>query len=215
MFGFVGLIAPYTDFITHFAASQVVLAPLLLLFVEEAGVPLLVPGDVILAYVGYNVSTTPGASLIAATVVALIAVTLGSTVLFFVARKWGNAIVSKVGKFLFIEQSDIARAERLFKKYGMWTILIGRHIPGMRIPLTIFAGISGMTYRTFISATLASTVLWIALFLQVGHRYGKDFAKIVHHSVTTSILIGISIVVVILGMHFWGYLRKKKRKKDL
>lgn len=212
MYSFFGLIAPYTNFIAQFAASQVVLAPLLLLFVEEAGIPLLVPGDVILAYVGYNVSTTPNASLIVATIVALIAVTLGSTILFFAARRWGNTIVHKVGKFLFIEQEDLTRAEHLFKKYGMWTILLGRHIPGMRIPLTIFAGISGMTYRTFISATLASTVLWIALFLNVGHRYGKDFARIVHHSVTTSILIAISILVVILAMHFWGRWRKKNRK---
>lgn len=212
MFGLFGLVAPYTEFIAHFAASQVVLAPLLLLFIEESGVPLLVPGDVILAYVGYNVSTTPGASLIMATIVAMIAVTLGSSILFFAARKWGNTIVDKVGKFLFIEQSDLKRAENLFKKYGMWTILIGRHIPGMRIPLTIFAGISGMSYRTFISATLASTVLWIALFLNVGHRYGKDFAKIVHHSVTTSILIAISILAVILTMHFWGRWRKKHKK---
>ena len=117
-----------------------------------------------------------------------------------------------MGKFLFIEQSDITRAEHLFKKYGIWTILIGRHIPGMRIPLTIFAGISGMSYRAFISATLTSTVLWIALFLQVGHRYGKDFARIIHHSVTTSILLVISILIVILGMHFWGRWRKKHRK---
>jgi membrane protein DedA with SNARE-associated domain len=214
MFSFFGLIAPYTEFIAHFAASQVVLAPLLLLFIEESGIPLLVPGDVILAYVGYNVSTTPGASLVLATIVAMIAVTLGSSILFFAARKWGNSIVNKVGKFLFIEQSDLKRAENLFKKYGMWTILIGRHIPGMRIPLTIFAGISGMSYRTFISATLASTVLWIALFLNVGHRYGKDFAKIVHHSVTTSILIVISILVVILGMHFWGRWRKRHKNKS-
>lgn len=213
MYTFFGLIAPYTNFIAQFVASQVVLAPLLLLFVEEAGIPLLVPGDVILAYVGYNVSTTPHASLIVATVVALIAVTLGSTVLFFASRRWGTAIVNKVGKFLFIESEDLIRAEHLFKKYGMWTILFGRHIPGMRIPLTIFAAISGMSYRVFIGATLASTVLWIALFLNVGHRYGKDFARIVHHSVTTSILIAISVLAVILAMHFWGRWRKKHRKR--
>jgi membrane protein DedA with SNARE-associated domain len=68
-----------------------------------------------------------------------------------------------------------------------------------------------MSYRTFITTTLASTVLWIALFLQVGHQYGKDFESIVHHSTKTSILIVISVVVVILGMHFWGMYRKHKR----
>lgn len=203
----------YTQFIHDFVVSQIVLAPLLLLFVEEAGLPLLVPGDVILAYTGYRISVTPGASLLVAVCIAMIAVAGGSTILFFVSRHWGHIIVDKVGKFLFIQESDIDRAGRLFKKYGAWTILFGRHIPGMRLPLTIFAGISGMRYRVFIASTLASTVLWVALFLNVGHRFGKDFDRVVHHSVTTSILIIVSVVIVVLGMHFWGAHRAKNKSK--
>jgi membrane protein DedA with SNARE-associated domain len=202
---------PYTHFMHDFIASQAVLAPLLLLFVEEAGIPLLVPGDVILAYTGYKISLAPHSSLWLGLMVATLAVAGGSTILFFMSRRWGQTIVSKVGKFLFISHTDIARAEELFRKYGAWTILIGRHIPGMRMPLTIFAGISGMPYRVFITSTLASTVLWITLFLNVGHRYGRDFDRILHHSMATSALIIVSVVGVIAGMHFWGVYRHKRQ----
>lgn len=56
---------PYTDWLAHTIATQTVLAPLLLLFLEEAGVPLFIPGDVVLAFTGYRISITQSTSLAA------------------------------------------------------------------------------------------------------------------------------------------------------
>ncbi len=46
------------ELLENFIGSHVVLAPLLLLFVEEAGIPLLLPGDSIIAYTGYSLAKT-------------------------------------------------------------------------------------------------------------------------------------------------------------
>jgi membrane protein DedA with SNARE-associated domain len=205
------VIFQYAHNLQQFLLSQTVLAPLLLLFIEESGIPLFIPGDIILSYTGYNIYQNPGASMLLAFCVALTAVLCGSSILFFAARRWGKTIVDKLGKFLFIKHSDIVKAEELFQKYGWWTILIGRHIPGMRIPLTIFAGVSGMRYRTFILTTFTSTALWVALFLSLGHRFGGKIESIIQHSTKLGIAMLLVIVLSVVGVHFWGVYRRKHK----
>src|SRR4051812_23113026 len=106
----------YIDWIEQFIRAQVVVAPLLLLFIEEIGIPIIVPGDAILGYTGYSISKTHGASLWFAFGVALLSVLLGSTILFFGSRRYGKRLVNKIGRFIFLKESHIERAEGLFKR---------------------------------------------------------------------------------------------------
>lgn len=195
---------PYVDLLTHVIHSQSALAPLFLLFVEEAGVPLFIPGDVALAYTGYQLSVTGSTPLWLAFCVALTAVLAGSSVLFYVSRRWGNKVIQKIGKFIFLKESDIIRAERLFKRYGVWTIIIGRHIPGMRIPITVFAGASGMRYRSFIISTLVSTILWVILALHIGRRYGASIAHLIHKNIGIGLTLAALAIIVAVALHIVG-----------
>jgi len=144
------LIDQYTDNVHLFVNNHVVLAPLLLLFAEESGIPLLVPGDAIIGYVGFRLSQTHTAALWEAFVLALLAVICGSSVLFFVSRKWGQLVLTKLSKFIFLQQKHLDKAEKYFNKYGIWAIIFGRHIPGLRIPITIFAATSDIKYIKFL-----------------------------------------------------------------
>ncbi|HSW80907.1 MAG TPA: DedA family protein [Candidatus Saccharimonas sp.] len=203
--------SPYTQWISHTIASHSALAPLLLLFIEEAGIPLFIPGDLVLAYTGYQVSVTNAAPWWMVFIVALAAVIGGATVLFFISRRWGNIVIDKLGKFIFLRESDIKKAEKLFKKYGVWTIIVGRHIPGLRIPLTIFAGASGMSYRAFILSTLASTALWVLLALHVGRHFGADIEHLVRKHIGISIAVVALAVIVIVALHIVGSHERKEK----
>jgi membrane protein DedA with SNARE-associated domain len=200
---------PYISWLSQAIHSQSALAPLLLLLVEEAGVPLFIPGDIVLAYTGYQLSnSTP---MWWAFCVALLAVLVGSSILYFLSRRWGQVVVDKIGKFIFLKQSDIQKAERLFKKYGIWTIIIGRHIPGMRIPLTVFAGASGMPYKTFILSTLASTALWVFIALNVGRHFGANIDHMLHKHVGIGVaLFGLAIIIAI-ALHVVGSRERKEK----
>ena len=119
------------DAVQHFVATNVILAPLLLLFIEECGLPLPIPGDAILAYTGFRLSVSPHAPAIwEAFVAAQLAALAGATVLFFLSRRWGQMIIMKLGKFIFLEEKHIRRAEHSFKRWGILAIIFGRHIPG-------------------------------------------------------------------------------------
>lgn len=198
------LLDQYTDNIQSFVGAHIVLAPLLILIAEEMGLPTLVPGDAILGYVGYSLSKTHTATLWEAFILAMFAVILGSSILFFVARKWGQIVLEKLSRFIFLKEKHLKKAELLFEKYGVWAIIFGRHIPGMRAPITIFSATSGIRYRTFLICTTISTSVWVLFYLSIGNRYGRDIQKSIHTYAALTIGLIIISVLLVIGLHIVG-----------
>jgi membrane protein DedA with SNARE-associated domain len=143
----------------------------LVIFFEELGIPLPVPGDVAIAYGGYL--TTTGAIPYPMAYVAVVAgAVLGSACNLTISRRFGRPFVQRFGRYVGITDERMVRAEQIFKRWGPWAIILGRHIPGMRIVLSAFSGILGVPYRVFIPCVLISATIWAAIFLELGRRLG-------------------------------------------
>lgn len=204
----------YTDALQHFIATKLVLAPLLLLFVEEAGIPIIVPGDVIIAYTGFQLtSTASGPQMWEAFITAQLAVIGGATILFFVSKRWGQLLIKKLAKFVFIQERQVERAERLFAKYGPLAIIFGRHIPGLRIPITVFAATSGVRYRTFIICTFISTSAWILFYLSIGKKLGVNFHDEFQKYIGISFGVFAGLMLGIVVLHLIGMYRDHQKDK--
>jgi membrane protein DedA with SNARE-associated domain len=194
-----------------FLAQHVLLAPLFFLLIEEMGVPLPVPGDAIVAYVGYGLSKSETVTLWQAFIVAVLAILIGSTILFYFSKRYGQSLIRWFARFVFLKQSRIDHAERLFARYGVWAIIFGRHIPGMRIPITILAASSGVRYRTFIISTFVSTVGWVLFYLNIGSRFGDNFVSLFRHDAGLTVIVFVALVLIVVGFHVYGLWRRKRR----
>lgn len=203
----------YVDTLQHFLASKAVLAPLLLLFIEECGIPLPINGDIILAYTGYRLSLNPsGPGIGQAFFAAQFAALAGSTVLFFLSRRWGQMIILKIGKFIFLKEEHIKKAERLFARWGVLGIIVGRHIPGFRIPVTIFAATAGVKYWVFLVSTFISTSIWILFYLILGRRIGASFHTEIQHYVGATVGVVVGIILLFVAIHLIGLYRESRGK---
>ncbi len=184
-------------FLTHHGAY----APILLLVLEEAGLPLPVPSDVILAYTGYQISQ--GVLSYSIAFGALLASVLtGSSILYYLSSKYGKILVLKLGHYLHLNEQKLLVVEEHFKKYGPWAIIFGRHIPGFRIPITVFAGISGVSYKTFIISTFISVVFWIAAYLSLGERLGPKTVSLLHTNPLYLLVAFIPFIFFICSIAF-------------
>lgn len=205
----------YVDLLQQFLHSKVVLAPLLLLFIEEAGIPLPINGDIILAYTGYRLSLNPsGPGIWQAFFAAQVAALLGATILFFLSRRWGQLVIYKLGKFIFLKEEQIRKAEAMFARWGVLGIIVGRHIPGLRIPVTIFAATSGIRYRTFILSTFISTSVWILFYLIIGKRIGAHFHTEIQHYVGSTAAVIAGLFAVVIALHLIGTFREARRSSS-
>lgn len=134
------------------------------LLVEEAGIPLPIPGDL---FIG-AASALPNSNyfLIVATVVT--ATLIGSTFLFTLSNKIANPLLIKFGPKIKITPKKIKKVERWFEKYGGFAIVIGRLIPGLRIVTPIVAGLFGVSYKTFWLYTAVAAFIWANIYFFLG-----------------------------------------------
>src|SRR5258708_4556634 len=66
----------------------------------------------------------------------------GATNLFFISKRYGRRLAEgRLGEVVHLNSERLARAERWFKRYGVFAIIFGRHIPGFRVPITVAAGV--------------------------------------------------------------------------
>lgn len=147
----------------------------IILFFEEGGIPLPIPGDVFIA----TVAALPKSNyfLLISTVVA--ATLCGSTILFTLANKFGRRLLTKYGKKIKITPAKIKKVEAWFEKYGGLAIVIGRLIPGLRIVTPFVAGLFGVSYKTFWLYTTLAAFIWANIYFLVGKFFTEIFFSLI------------------------------------
>jgi membrane protein DedA with SNARE-associated domain len=180
-----------------------------LIYIEESGVPLFIPGDAFLLYVGHRLPHN-FPILFAAWLGFTLAVTLGATNLYLLSRRYGRRLLQhRIARFLELTPDRLDRAEAWFARFGLWTLIFGRHIPGFRVPLTVAAGILKLRYSIFAISVAISSAAWAAVFLLLGVLFGDSLER----SIRSSPLVygggAAMIVLVVVGVAF---LRSRRQK---
>lgn len=178
---------------------------LALLYIEESGIPLPVPGD---AYVIFLGSLATGSLLkwIAAWLGIIVAVVGGASNLYVVSRRWGHRLVEhRLAHVLHLDRGRLGRVEGWFGRWGAFAIIFGRHVPGFRIPVTVLAGIFEVPYRVFAPSVAVSTAIWAGVWLYVGARYGRAAMRLVtgHPAIYIVLVAAIAIVAGIAIGRAW------------
>jgi membrane protein DedA with SNARE-associated domain len=172
----------------------------LLLLVEEAGVPLPLPGDTLLMYEGAR-SRTGHAN--AALVILLVstAVTLGSSALYWAARRGGGPALRRYGRFLHLKPERIDAMAARFQRRGAWAIILGRLIPGFRVPTSIMAGLFAVPYRVYAPCTALSAVIWTLGYFYAGAYLERPALRaLAFYRHDADAAVGMTILLLWLGV---------------
>ena len=168
---------PLTHAVQEFVRQHQSSGLFLVIFLEELGVPLPAPGDVAIMYGGYL--TTVGVIPYPLAYLAVVSgAVLGSACNLTISRKYGRPFIQRFGRYIGVTEARLLRAEGLFKRWGPWAIIVGRHIPGMRIVLSALSGILEVPYRVFIPCVFVSAIIWAAIFLEIGRRVGPRIREV-------------------------------------
>lgn len=187
---------------------------IVLLYIEESGIPLPAPGDVFVMFVGAHVPRNLLA-WVGAWLGLITTVVLGATNLFFISRRYGRRLVhSRVADFAHLTPQRLARAEAWFARYGVLAIIFGRHIPGFRVPITVAAGILNVRWHVFAASVGISTAIWAGIFLVVGIKYGSRFENFLRLHSSLYFVWGAIIVLLIAGHFLRRRIRQMSEKSD-
>jgi membrane protein DedA with SNARE-associated domain len=154
-----------------FLAQHGVLAAFVYLAVEEAGVPIPVPGDFLMLTLG--VRAREGGIVLWQVIAVMEAGTvLGSSLLYWVARRGGRGVVERYGRFIGISSERLDRAEAQLNRHGALAVFLGRLFPGLRVVTAIACGIFNVPFRVFLPAMALGGLLYIIGYTLLGYFAG-------------------------------------------
>ena len=154
-------------------------ASLALLYIEESGIPLPVPGDFYVAFLG-RLNAGSFQRLLLAWLGIIAVVAAGASNLYWLSRRWGPATLRHpIGRrLLHINEHRLEKAHAWFDRWGPWAIIFGRHLPGFRIAITVIAATVGVPYRVFVPSVAVSTGIWAAVGLWLGATLGETISGV-------------------------------------
>jgi membrane protein DedA with SNARE-associated domain len=158
------------------------LAAFVILLIEEAGVPVPVPGDFLMLILG--VQARNGIVPLWQVIVAMEAATiLGSTLLYYAARLGGRGLVYRYGRFMRLTPERLDRAELWLLKHGTRAVFLGRLVPGLRIVTAVACGVFSVPAKVFLPAMSLGALLYIVVYTLLGYYIGQpvlSFLERVH-----------------------------------
>ncbi len=160
----------------EFLADWGYLAIFILMLVEEAGVPLPLPNEAALLYVGFLASEGRLDANVAA-LTATLGAANGSTVLYLVAKRGGRPLLRRFGRFLHLRESRLDDAERWVKRFGPFSIPLARLTPGLRIYTTALAGILRAPFRVVFASVVGASLIWSYFWVYLGVALGENWEE--------------------------------------
>ena len=210
----------FVKIIFDFCSVHQLAALFIFLTLEEAGLPIPIPGDVLVAIAGARHNQAGILYPFSIIGISTLAVFTGSSILYWVVRKGGRPILYKYGKFLHINLNRADQIEEWFRKRGAIMIIAGRLIPGLRIPTTVMSGVSEVPYLVFFPSTFIAAAIWSSFYFFAGDAAVRAVRIALTHItgfldetsdwVTFLFIFGF----VFLGIYLYYHLRQEERKKN-
>lgn len=153
----------------------------LLIFVEEAGVPLpMFPGDGLLLVAGIMISAGQISPLLFVPL-AYVACVGGALLGYLWSRHLGRVRLERLADRLHL-RGHLVRARERLRRTGAVGVVVGRILPGSRVYTNLVAGVTGMPLATFARGLVPSAAIWLAMLLGLGVAVGVPAAPYLHQA---------------------------------
>ena len=158
-------------------------------------VGLIIPGDTIVLTAGTLVQNWFDFSFL--WIAVMLGSFVGESLGFYIGRLFGPRIrSSKAGRR--IPEKVWHRADTFVESRGGIAVAISRFLPVLHSVVPLTAGMTKMTYRTFISWTVAACALWTSLYLGVGWFARNATQAMNDFKLGAAVFISIIVVFLIV-----------------
>ncbi|HEX6313772.1 MAG TPA: DedA family protein [Gemmatimonadaceae bacterium] len=189
---------------------QSTLLPVMALLAAAENIFPPIPADVLIA-LGAFLAARSDASPLPPFLTVLFGNVVGAMVMYAVGRRYGASWTERRFHLKRKETADQSLA-RMYQRYGLFALAIGRFIPGVRAIVAPFAGaLRASAFGTMAVITLASGV-WYGLVTWLAFRAGSNWETLVQAlgrmgRITSVVAVGLVGLIALA----W-YLHRRRRK---
>jgi membrane-associated protein len=150
------------------------------------------PGDILLFMAG-SYARRGCMNIWMVLIVFLAAALCGDNFNYWFGRLVGPGLFSREDA-RFLKKSNLDRTHAFFERYGGKTVIIARFVPIVRTFAPFVAGMGQMTYKKFMTYSIAGAGAWIGFFLAGGFIFaGSRWVK-EHMPAATTVVLVISLI---------------------
>jgi membrane protein DedA with SNARE-associated domain len=148
--------------------------------------------------------------------IAVVGNLLASALFWYLGKKYGHKFLIDWGKYLGFGVGDVDKAEKVFEKWGYWSVLVCQFIPLFRSLISIPSGVLELHFQKFMVATAVGATIWNAVLMTVAFNLGENWTQI--GGLLTKFgkpLMIVAIIFVVVLAIYYGYKIFKSRPKPM
>ncbi|MBI3359913.1 MAG: DedA family protein, partial [Chloroflexi bacterium] len=192
------------EFLAHYG----LLAIFAVMLFKETGLPVPVPSDLIMITAGAQAAT--GTYTLLELLIAIeIAMLVGGSAQFWIARGAGRQFIYRLGRFVGLTAERLDRAMAALQQRGPLAVFVGLNVPGARAGIIPAAGLAGLTYSAFAPAMIGGSSVFYGWHVALGFLAGPAAIALlgnVHLPV-------LPVLLALAGLGLIGWLILKRRRK--
>ncbi len=186
----------------------------LMAFIEAVFPP--VPADVLVAF-GSFLAARQNASLAVTIAVIVGGMSVGSALVYWLARRYGAAWMHAQLKRFGVDSAE-RQLEALYGRYGLSALFIGRFVPGLRMFVPPVAGMLRVPFAVAISLITLASVIWYGMIAALAFRIGSDWEMLRFATERLLRRVGLTAAAVlalalIVGWVAWRQRRFKRESR--
>jgi membrane protein DedA with SNARE-associated domain len=162
------------DLMLHYIAQYGYLAILVMVFLQEVGVPSPVPNEFLLLFSGYLAHT----GVLSASLVVLSAVVgdlLASFILFELFYFFGKSVMRRKPKWLPISEVKLDKLKRKIDSSGRFGTYLGRVTPFIKGYVSVLCGLLQVPQKKYGFILVVTSVAWAFVYVGGGYVAGPYF----------------------------------------
>ena len=187
------------------AAPLVTVAGLLL--VKEIGVPIPIPGDILVLGAGAATSGRPEALVWLMAILA--AGYIGGTIQFLMVRGAMRGPLLALLTRLGVPQTRLESLAATLRKGGPRAIALARATPGLRVGVIAASGVADLSLRTFLVGFLVGNSVFVGGHFALGFVLGKPALGIASELGNPVVLVAILVALSAAGGAAWVLIRRR------
>jgi membrane protein DedA with SNARE-associated domain len=183
---------------------------------ESANIP--IPSEVTMPLSGWMLVQARGLTawqaLLWGGLFGAVGCTIGSIISYGVGAWGGRPLVERYGKYIFVSDEDLTKADRWFARWGDWAAFISRLLPIVRTFISFPAGVARMNFGRFTLFSFVGSFIWCALLALGGYYFGQHWEEL--RAIMRPFDIPIAIIIVAgLAYYVYRHVRKAGSKGEV
>jgi membrane protein DedA with SNARE-associated domain len=136
-----------------------------------------------------------------------VAVAIGGSIQFILARTAGRAVVYRVGAMVGIDAERLDRAVARLASGGPRAVFIGLNVPGARAAVIPAAGLARLAFLRFALAAITGSLVFYGWHIVLGYLVGPVATELLQRYSTP--LLAVLAILALAGLAGWLWMRNR------